>query len=294
MDLSKIRGIIAALVTPFTEDQRINKKAVRILVNYLIENAVSGILVVGGAGECSALNFKEKKELFETVVDENDGRVPIYAGTGGVTTAKTIELTKLAQNIGVDIITILPPYSINPSEDELYNHFKEVASNTSLPIVLYNHPKRTGINLSVELVSKLSKIDNIIGIKDSSGDFTLTIDYLKLNPDKLFVFEGIDTLILAGLVYGAQGSISSVACAFPKIVVKIYQSYLKGDFKTAIESQNKLIPFRNIFSLGTFPSVLKEALNIIGIPVGKPRLPVRTLDPGNKKKVREILNDIIH
>jgi len=294
LDILKIRGIIAALVTPFTEDQRINKEVVKEMVNYLIKNRVNGILVAGGAGECSTLSFDEKKELFRIVVEENNGRIPIYANTGEVTTDESIKLCRIAEKIGVDIITVLSPCFIGPKQDELYNHFKEIASNTNLPIVLYNHPKRTGINLPFELVSKLSKIDNIVGIKDSSADFNLTIDYLSLKSDQFFIFEGIDTLILGGLVYGAKGSISSTACALPGLVSKIYQSYLKGDLETAIESQNKLIPFRNIFSLGTFPSVLKEALNIIGIPVGKPRLPVRTLDPGNKKKVREILNDIIH
>lgn len=293
MDLLKIKGIIAALVTPFTEKQRLNTKVMRELVNYLIKNGINGILVAGGAGECSSLTFKEKEEIFKIVVEENDGRVPIYANTGEITTDESVKLSKIAEEIGVDVITVLSPCYISSEQNELYSHFKEIALSTNLPVILYNHPKRTGVNLSVELVSNLSKIDNIIGIKDSSADFNLTINYLKLKSDKFFIFEGIDTLILGGLVYGARGSISSTACAFPELVSKIYQYYMKGDLETAITFQNKLTPFRNIFSIGTFPSVLKEALNILGIPVGNPRLPVETLEPEKKEKVREILDAII-
>ncbi len=292
MDLLRIKGIIAALVTPFTEDQRLNTKVIRELVNYLIKNGINGILVAGGAGECSSLTFKEKEEIFKIVVEQNNGRVPIYANTGEITTDESVKLSKIAEEIGVDIITVLSPCYISSEQNELYRHFKEIALSTNLPVILYNHPKRTGVNLSVELVSRLSKIDNIIGIKDSSADFNLTINYLNLKSDKFFIFEGIDTLILGGLVYGARGSISSTACALPALVSKIYQYYMKGDLETASKFQNKLIPFRNIFSIGTFPSVLKEALNIIGIPVGSPRLPVEALEPEKRDKVRKILNAI--
>ena len=293
MNLSPIKGIIAAMVTPFTDDQRINKEAARKLVDYLVKNGVHGIFAVGGAGEFSTLEFEEKRELLEAVIEENNGRVPIYAGTTEVTTADTIALTKLAQDIGADMITLMAPYSIGASQDELYNHFRTVASNTSLPIVLYNHPTRSGVNLSFDLVSRLSRIDNIVGIKDSSGDFSLTVDYLGLKSDGFAVLEGIDTLILAGLVYGAQGSISSTAGAVPSLVVKIYQDFVKGDYKSALEAQNTLIPFRKAFSLGTFPAVLKETLNMMGINVGKPRLPVKGLLPNDKEKLRGILENLV-
>jgi 4-hydroxy-tetrahydrodipicolinate synthase len=293
MNFSEVKGIIAAMVTPFTDKQEINQSSARTLVNYLVKNKVSGILCIGGAGEFSTLSFEEKKKLLEIVIEENNGRIPIYAGTASVTTAETVALTKMAQQIGADAITLLPPYSIGASQEELYNHFMMVASNTKLPIVLYNHPKKTGVNLSYELVSKLSKNDNIFGIKDSSGDFTLTIDYLKLKSKNFVILEGLDTLILAGLVYGANGSVSSTACAVPELVVKIYNYFVQGDLKSAVEAQAKLIPFRKAFLMGTFPAILKEALNMIGIDVGKPRLPIRELSQENRIELGKILKNVI-
>lgn len=292
MDISSVKGIVAAMVTPFTEEQTINKHVARKLVNYLIDNGVNGIFAVGGAGEFATLEFGEKRELLEVVIEENNRRVPIYAGTSAVTTAETVTLTELAEDIGADAITLMPPHSIGASQDELYDHFTTVASSTRLPIILYNHPKRSGVNLSVELVRRLSNIDNIIGIKDSSGHFALTIDYLGLRPGSFVVFEGIDTLILAGLVYGAQGSISSTAGAVPGLVVRIYQEFMKGDYKSALEAQNRLIPFRKAFSLGTFPAVLKEALNMMGLNVGKPRLPVRELGPDEKAELQRVVENL--
>jgi 4-hydroxy-tetrahydrodipicolinate synthase len=287
------KGIIAAMPTPFTMDQKIDKQSVKALVNYLIKNGVDGILVGGGAGECSLLNFEEKKELMQLVVMESKGRVPIYVGAGAITTSESILLAQYAQDIVADALVLLPSCTINPNQDELYIHFREIASNTSLPIFLYNHPKRTGVNLSIDLVAKLSKINNIVGIKDSSGDFSLTVSYLKLKSEKFSIFTGIDTFILAGLVYGAQGSISSAAGAVPGLVVQIYQSFIKGDYEAAIKAQNKLIPYREAFSLGTFPAVLKETLNMIGIAVGKPRLPIQELSRESCIELRGILKNII-
>jgi 4-hydroxy-tetrahydrodipicolinate synthase len=293
MNLLEVKGIIAAMVTPLVDGQKVNKKATQELVNFLINKGVSGILCIGGAGEFSTLTFEEKKAVLEVVIQENNGRVPVYAGTASITTAETISLTKMAENIGADAITLLAPYSIGASQAELYNHFKTIAANTRLPIMLYNHPKRTGVNLSLELVAKLAKIDNIIGIKDSSGDFTLTIDYLGLKSDKFAILEGIDTLILAGLVYGAAGSVSSTAGAVPELVVKIYNYFIQGDLQSAAEAQATLTPFRKAFSMGTFPAVLKETLNMIGIDAGKPRLPVEELSRENCLELRKILKNII-
>jgi 4-hydroxy-tetrahydrodipicolinate synthase len=289
---SDVKGIIAAMVTPFDKDQRINKESTRELLNYLINAGIDGIFIIGGAGEFATLSLEEKKELMEIVVEENNGRIPVYAGTGAVTTSETIRLTNLAQDIGVDASSIISPYSINPSQNELFDHFKDIALNTTLPIVIYNHPARTGVNISAEVISKLSEFENIVGVKDSSGDLTLTMDYINVTDDCFSVLEGIDTLIYASLTCGAQGSISSTAAVLPGLAVKIYESYVKGDYDLSIKYQNRLAILRTAFSLGTFPAVLKESLNIMGLSVGLPRKPVNPLTEKNRDKLRVILKNM--
>ena len=183
---------------------------------------------------------------------------------------------------------------ISPSDGDLYDHYASIARNTSLPIILYNNVPRTGVNISVSLVEKLSKIENIIGIKDSSGNFDLTSEYIRVtrnNPD-FHVLQGRDTHILAGLTYGATGAIAATANVAPKIVVSIYESFEKGDISKALEYQYMLAPLRMAFTLGTFPMVIKTALEILGIDAGPCKSPIRDLLPEEKKQLKTILENM--
>jgi 4-hydroxy-tetrahydrodipicolinate synthase len=284
-----IKGIIAAMVTPLTEDQKIHKEAINRLLNYLIDSGVHGVFAVSGAGEFASLTLQEKKDLLETVIAEVNGRIPVYFGAGAVTTREAVHLTEIAEKIGADAISVIAPYAISPSQDELYDHYTEIAKSTNLPVILYNHPKRTGVNLSVDLVVKLAKVDNIVGIKDSSGDLALTIEYIRQNDEGFSVLAGIDTLIFPSLVCGAQGSISSTANVAPKLVVKIYESFMNGDYEAARQAQFTLIPLRRAFALGTFPAVLKEALTMINIPVGQPIRSVKRLNKKSRGELKRVL-----
>jgi 4-hydroxy-tetrahydrodipicolinate synthase len=288
----KGKGIIASIVTPFNDDQSINKKTLRYLVNYLIGKGVHGIFVNSGAGEFAALSLAEKKELIEIVVEEVGGRIPVYAGTGAITTKEAIDLTQFAEKAGADAVSVIAPYSIHPSQEELYEFYKELSGNTNLPIILYNYPKRTGVNLSEALVAKLVKIDNIAGIKDSSGDFALTMDYIRLQNEHFSVFAGIDMFIFAALAYGARGSISSTAGFVPEFAVKIYEAVRQKDYETAGKTQNELYPLRKSYAMGSFPAVVKEALKMLGIDVGLPRKPIMPLSEDSKKELRKILSNI--
>jgi 4-hydroxy-tetrahydrodipicolinate synthase len=289
MSSFKIKGIIAAMVTPLTEDQKIHKEAIHRLLNYLIDGGVHGVFVISGAGEFASLTLQEKKDLLEAVVDEVNGRIPVYAGAGAVTTREAVHVTEIAEKIGADVISVIAPYAISPSQDELHDHYTEIAKSTNLPVILYNHPKRTGVNLSVDLVVKLAKVDNIVGIKDSSGDLALTMEYIRQNGEDFSVLAGIDTLIFPSLVCGAQGSISSTANVAPELVVKIYESFMNGNYEAARQAQYELIPLRRAFALGTFPAVLKEALTMINIPVGPPIRSVKRLNQENRRKLRQVL-----
>ncbi len=175
-------GVIPAMVTPMTKDEEVNEKALRRLTNYLIDGGVHGVFAVGSQGEFWALSADEKRRVWEAVVDETRGRVPVYGGSVGVTTRETIALTRLAEKSGVDAVSILTPYFISPTDDQLFDHYKAVAESTSLPILLYTNPARTGVKISVNLLVRLAQVPNIVGIKDSSGDLELTAEYIRVRP----------------------------------------------------------------------------------------------------------------
>ena len=219
------KGIIPPIVTPLDDNENVNKKALRRVVEYLIKGGVHGLFPLGSTGEWYGLNFDQKREVIETVMEATDKRVPVYAGTGAITTKETICLTKLATDIGVDALSVITPVFITLNDQELYNHYQAIASSTDLPIILYNNPGRTGINLNVDLVVKLSKINNIIGIKDSSGDMAQGAEYIRRTDDNFAVLAGRDTLIYGFLAYGGKGAIAATANIVPQIVVKIYEEY---------------------------------------------------------------------
>jgi len=286
------RGIIPAMVTPFDDNDRVNEKVLRRLVRYLIEGGVHGIFAIGSQGEFYALDKEEKKKIIETVVDEVNGKVPVYAGTGAITTKEAITLTQIAEKAGADAVSVITPFFISPSQEELYEYYLSIAKSTNLPVLLYNNPGRTGVNLSAELVERLSKIDNIVGIKDSSGNLTLTTEYIRTTPDNFSVLCGRDTLIFATLLSGGKGSIAATANVVPKLVVEIYEAFVNGDIEKARKAQFKLAPLRLAFNLGSFPIVVKEALNLIGINVGSARAPIKSLSEDKKETLKSVLKEL--
>ena len=287
-----IRGIIPAMVTPFDKQGKVSEGGLRKLVDYLIKGGVHGLFPVGSQGEFYALEKEEKKKIMEIVLDQVKGKVSVYAGTGAITTKETITLTKMAQDIGVDAASIIPPFFISPTQNELYEHYLAVAKSTSLPLLLYNNPGRTGVSLSADLVVRLSKVDNIIGIKDSSGDMTSTAEYIRRTSDDFSVLAGRDTLIYGTLLYGGKGAIAATANVAPKLVVGIYEAYVRGDIEQAKKAQAELAPLRLAFSLGSFPVVIKDALELIGIEVGTTRPPIKSLNKDKQEMLRNTLQQM--
>lgn len=286
------KGIIPAMVTPFTSDGKINVGALRKLTNYLIDGGVHGLFPVGSQGEFYALTFDEKKKVIETVVEETRGRVPVYAGTGAITTREAIALTKMAEAAGVSAASVLTPFFIHPNENELFDFYSAIAKSTRLPLLLYNNPGRTGVNISANFVVRASKIDNIVGVKDSSGDLTLTAEYIRRTDETFSVLAGRDTLIYGTLCYGGKGSIAATANVAPKILVEIYEAFKAGDMKRSLEAQFRLAPLRLAFDLGTFPVVIKEALNLLGIDAGVGVPPVGGIKPEAKEELKKILKEM--
>ena len=198
----------------------------------------------------------------------------------------------MAEDIGVYAVSIITPFFISPTQNELYEHYLAIAKSTHLPVLLYGNPGRTGISLSADLVVRLSKIDNIVGIKDSSGDLTSTCEYIRRTGDDFSVLAGRDTLIYATLLCGGKGAIAATANVAPRLVVKIYEMYARGDIEKAKEAQDNLAPLRLAFSLGSFPVVIKDALKLIGIDVGPARGPVNPLDKSKQEKLKSILQQM--
>ncbi|MDT4762714.1 4-hydroxy-tetrahydrodipicolinate synthase [Sphaerochaeta sp. PS] len=286
------RGIIPALVTPLKNSEEVDLVSLRKLIRYQLDNGVHGIFVIGSTGEFYALSMEEKQKLIEATVDEVAGKIPVYAGTNDITTRESIQLTKMAERCGVDAVSVLTPMFISPSPKELYTHYKAIAESTDLPIILYNNSPRTGVGIPVDTCVKLATdCQNIIGIKDSSGDFTLTGEYIRRTRhlSHFHVLQGRDTQILAGFVYGATGAIAACANVAPAIVVDIYEKYMQGDLQGALEAQYALAPLRLAFSLGTFPSVIKEALHMIGIPAGITTAPCGPLTDEERAQLQKVL-----
>jgi 4-hydroxy-tetrahydrodipicolinate synthase len=287
----KPKGIIPAVITPLTKDGKFNEKAMRSLLRYLIEGGVHGLFVVGTTGEFYGLKPEEKRDIFDITMDETNGKIPVYAGTNGITTRETVYLTQLAEECKVDAVSVLTPMFISPSQDQLIKHYQTIAENTSLPILLYNNPPRTSVNLAPATVAKLAEIPNIVGIKDSSGDLTLTAEYIRLTQSRndFSVLMGRDTLIYGALCYGATGSIASCANVAPGLCVDIYEKFIAGDLKGSLKAQFTLAPLRIAFSLGTFPSVIKESLTLLGIDAGPCIEPVGPMTNEERTKLRKVL-----
>ena len=288
------KGIIPAMVTPLDDQGHINEGALRKLTNHLIDGGVHGLFPVGSQGEFFSLTFEQKKEAIRIVVDETRDQVPVYAGTGAVTTREAIETTKMAQDLGVSAVSAITPFFLVPSQRELIAHYTAIAKACpNLPILLYSNPDRTQVPFPTSTVLELAAVENIVGIKDSSGDMSLTAEYIRLTRGMDFhVLMGRDTLIYAALCYGAKGSICATGNVDPRVPVEIYEAFLAGDHQRALEAQYRLAPLRIAFGLGTFPVVIKEALNMIGIEAGPAVPPVGPMTRENREKLRKILMEM--
>ena len=285
-------GIVPAMVTPLNEDDHVNVPVLRHLVDHLIAQGVHGVFALGSQGEYFALDVEEKRTVMEVTIDATKQRVPVYVGTGATTTREAVLLTKMAEQCGADAVSVITPSFITPNQDELYEHYVTVANATRLPVLLYTNPARTGLNISIGLARRLAAVDNIVGIKDSSGDLTQTASFINDTPDSFCVLAGRDTLILATLLYGGAGSIAATGNVAAALIVSIYEHYMAGDIPAARESQKRLAPLRAAFGLGTFPQVIKEALEMIGIEAGPSRRPVGPLSDSARAELRKVLDDL--
>jgi len=270
----KPEGIFPALVTPFTDDgKNIDEDRLRLLVNRCIELGVHGVVPCGTTGEFVNLTTEEKKRVIKAVVDEVNGKVRVIAGTGASGTDQALEMTKYAKDVGADAALIVTPFYLKPADRGIYEHFFTIASNVDLPIILYNIPQCTGVELTWQMVEDLAQIPNIVGLKDSSGQLKYVLAVLEKVRDKINVLCGHDEVVVSGLAAGCSGAILASANVIPDVWVEIYNYVKKGELQKARELQYKVQKIARIIA-GSGAVGTKEALNMMKIKVGPVRMPL--------------------
>ena len=286
-------GVIPALVTPLDSAGEIIEEALRNVIDFVIDGGVHGIFVLGSSGEIYGLDAAQKRRVVEVAAEHVNGRVALYAGASEITTRDGIKTARMVQSIGgVDALSVLTPYFMTPSQSELIEHFTAIAASTDLPILLYGNEGRTHVKISVATNRALSAIDNIIGIKDSSGDMSLMNDYIRTTPDDFCVLAGRDTLIYSALCSGAVGAIASTANIAPRLVSEIYNAFASGDLERSLRLQRALAPLRTALEGATFPVVLKEGLRLVGVDAGVCLLPAHEFSAVQRDQLAVIISDI--
>nr|WP_321305890.1 dihydrodipicolinate synthase family protein [uncultured Sphaerochaeta sp.] len=294
MDTSFIKGIIPPIVTPITEDEKVDEASLRKVVDFVIEGGCSGILAFGSNGEFYMMEEAEMEEALKIMVEQCAGRVPIYMGVGAIRTSKCVRLARMGVRLGARSVSILQPMFLKPTEEELKQHFRTIAAAVSeVPVLLYNNPGRCGYAMSQDLVEELAhSIPNLVGMKDSSGDLTQTMEFVRRNADIGFkVLSGKDTLIYSGLGVGAVGAVCSTANYLPRLVCSIYERYVAGDIKGSLEAQLRLNPIRLATDKSSFPVATKDLANLVGTKVGAPYLPTMSSPAAQMENLRQSLID---
>ena len=286
----QIRGIIPPVATPMQANEDLDLPRLKWLLDHLITSGVHGVFVLGTNSEFYALDEIEKQQVIATAVEHVRGRVPVYAGTGAETTREAVRLTKMAEKEGVDGVSVITPYFVIPNQQEIYDHYRRIAEATRLPVILYNNPATCGgVKIDVETVARLAEIPNILGVKDSSGDLQNTIEFIRVVPETFSVLMGRDTLIYPAMIFGARGAVPATANIAPRLLVDIYESFVRGDQTASLAAQRKLSPVRLSLTLGTAPGGVKAALQMLGMSIGPCRSPVGPLPPDKMQKMKAAL-----
>lgn len=292
-----IKGIIPPILTPMNNDaeQTVNHEELRHQVERLLSGGVHGLFPFGTNGEGYILSMKEKEEVLETVIDQVHGRVPVYAGTGCISTADTIRMSKRAEELGADVLSIITPSFAVASQKELYDHYVAVAKAVNIPIILYNIPPRTGNRLLPETVQALCRdVDVIVGAKDSSGDVENLKAYIRLTKElakPTAILAGNDGAILTGLKEGGAGAVAGRANIWPATIAGIYNSFVEGDLKSAQKAQDAIAVLQGVFKFGNPNTVIKKAVAELGYPVGECRRPFNYLCEEGVQALRKVLED---
>ncbi len=275
-----LHGVLTALATPFAPDGQIDTDALRRLVDRGIDGGVHGVVACGSTGEFAALSHAERRHVVEVVVDQAGGRVPVVAQTGAMSTAEAIELSRHAQDAGASVLMLVTPYYEPLTLDETLGYLRDVAESVEIPIMLYNLPVATGVNLTPDTVGRLAReVENIRYIKDTSADLAQAGQLIHNHGDVISTFVGWDSLMLAALTEGAAGVMAGTANVIPAQLVSIHQAVRDGEFERAQSEWAQIYPLMDALMSAPFIQAVKTALNAVGFPAGRARKPLRDLDP---------------
>lgn len=284
------KGCGTAIITPFTEDG-VNFEEFRKMIEFQISEGADSIIVCGTTGESSTMTTEEKKKTIKFAIDVAAKRVPIIAGTGGNCTKSAIEMSKYAESVGADAVLVVTPYYNKTTQAGLVAHYKAIAESISVPVILYNVPSRTGLNITPATCLELSKIDNIVAIKEASGNISQVAEIANLCKDNLHIYSGNDDQVLPILSLGGLGVISVLSNIIPKDVHNMVQNFFDGNIKEATKLQLDTLKLTSALFSEVNPIPVKSACNMIGFKAGIPRLPlVEMSDTGKEKLKNEMIN----
>ncbi|OMH40421.1 4-hydroxy-tetrahydrodipicolinate synthase [Desulfurobacterium indicum] len=283
-------GIYVAIPTPF-KDGKVDEKALREHIEFLIESGVNGIVPCGTTGESATLSYEEHEEVIAITIDQVKGRAKVIAGTGSNSTKEAIELTAYAKEAGADGALLITPYYNKPNQEGLYRHFKAIAEAVDIPIVLYNVPGRTGVNMLPETVARLSVIENVVAIKEATGSTNVATEIVNLCGDKIEVLSGDDLTFYPLLAVGGKGVISVTANIVPDRMVKMYRAFVKGNIDEARKLHLELYPLHKTMFVDTNPIPVKTALSMMGRMEKEFRLPLCLTTPEKEEIIRKVLKE---
>ncbi|MEI5522063.1 4-hydroxy-tetrahydrodipicolinate synthase [Streptomyces brasiliscabiei] len=287
---SQLSGVLTALASPFAPDGQLDEKTLRRLVDRSIDGGVDGVVACGSTGEFAAMSASERRRVVETVVDQAAGRVPVIAQTGAVSTREAIELSRHAQDAGASVLMVVAPYYEPLTLDETLHYLRTVADAVDLPIMLYNLPGATGVNLSPETVGRLAReVDNIRYIKDTSADMAQAGQLIHRYGDVISTFVGWDSLLLQAISEGAAGVMAGTANVMPAQLVSVHRALRDGDLARARAEWARIYPLMDAIMSAPFIPAVKAALNAAGIPVGEPREPLLGLDPDTTSRITALV-----
>jgi 4-hydroxy-tetrahydrodipicolinate synthase len=287
-----LRGIITALVTPFTEDGRVDEEALRELLQFQLKSGVNGFFPLGTTGMGPAMEATQRKQVAEIVVEETHKRLPVIVQVGAANPTTSIDLAKHAEKIGADAVASLTPFYYQPGADAVLEHYSKLSQSTNLPLFVYNIPRNTGNNVDAKLLAKLSKIPRIVGIKDSSQDFSQLLDYLTVVPDGFNVINGTDSYLFSAFCAGVCAGVSATANAFPELFVEMYQAYKAGDFERGKALQIRVHSIRGVLSQPPIAPIL-EGLKLRGLKGGHIRPPLRSMNVDERAVLRASVSRLL-
>ncbi|ABB15499.1 4-hydroxy-tetrahydrodipicolinate synthase [Carboxydothermus hydrogenoformans] len=283
--------LLTAMVTPFDRDGKVNLEQAQKLASFLVENGSDGIVVAGTTGESPTLSFEEKVDLFKAVVEAVGGKAAVIAGTGSNATEASIKLTKAAEKVGVDGVMLVAPYYNKPSQKGLVEHFQAIARATSLPVMIYNIPGRTGVNILPKTMAKIAELENVVAIKEAAGSVDQATELIRILPERVKVFSGDDSLTLPILAVGGYGVVSVASHLVGLKIKEMIDQFLLGNVAVAARLHQELYPLIKALFITTNPVPVKTALNLMGHKVGGFRLPLVDMTEEEKEElVRELKN----